>query len=90
MLIAVGAVYSIVDTGLNGSAKDNGPTATVSTTATKSKKPKKSTYTVRPGDSLSVISERVGVSLEHLLELNPKLDGNSLRPGQKIRIKARS
>jgi LysM repeat protein len=48
--------------------------------------PKRKTYTVRPGDTLAEISERTGVSVEELLELNPDIDANSLTVGDKIKL----
>jgi LysM repeat protein len=44
------------------------------------------TYTVRPGDTLALISERTGVPVEELEELNPRIDPNSLTVGQKIKL----
>ena len=44
-------------------------------------------YTVRPGDVLSVIAERNDVSVERILELNPDVDPQSLRAGQRLRIR---
>ena len=44
------------------------------------------TYTVRPGDTLALIAERTGVSVEELQELNPEIDPNSLTVGEKIRL----
>ncbi|MDQ3740721.1 MAG: LysM peptidoglycan-binding domain-containing protein [Actinomycetota bacterium] len=44
------------------------------------------TYTVRPGDTLGVISERTGLTVEELEELNPRIDPNSLNPGDKIKL----
>ena len=49
-------------------------------------KPQRKTYTVRPGDTLGVIAERTGVSVEELLALNPDIDANSLAPGEKIKL----
>ena len=43
-------------------------------------------YTVRPGDTLAVIAERTGVSVERLQELNPDIDPNSLTVGDKIKL----
>ena len=45
------------------------------------------TYTVRPGDVLSVIAERNGVSVEQILRLNPNIDPQSLRAGQRLRLR---
>jgi LysM repeat protein len=45
------------------------------------------TYIVRTGDSLSRISVRTGVSVVQLLQLNPKLDPNAIRPGQRLKLR---
>ena len=49
--------------------------------------PERRTYTVRPGDTLALISERTGVPVEELQELNPDVDPNSLTVGQKIKLR---
>jgi LysM repeat protein len=61
---------------------------------TKSKKSKssrdklpKSVYIVKSGDTLGSISQKVGVSVTKLQELNPNLDQFSLAPGQRIKIR---
>lgn len=63
-------------------------TATPSATKTASKKSKKRsrTYTVRSGDTPSGIAEKAGISLETLLELNPKLNPQTLTPGQRLKL----
>ena len=43
-------------------------------------------YVVRPGDTLALISERTGVSVEELQELNEDIDPNSLTVGDRIRL----
>lgn len=47
----------------------------------------RASYVVKRGDSLSRISEKTGVSLRRLEELNPALDPLSLVPGQRLRLK---
>ena len=42
-------------------------------------------YTVRPGDTLTEISRKTGVSVDTLKRLN-SIDGSIISPGQKIRI----
>jgi LysM repeat protein len=44
------------------------------------------TYTVQSGDYLSTVSEKTGLSVERLRELNPGLDANSMSVGQEIRL----
>jgi LysM repeat protein len=41
-------------------------------------------YTVRRGDTASAIAQKAGVTLTQLKRLNPKLDVQSLSPGQKV------
>src|SRR3712207_6019557 len=48
--------------------------------------PQRRTYTVRPGDTLASISERTGVTVDELQELNPDIDANSLTVGEKIKL----
>ena len=45
------------------------------------------TYTVRPGDTLGSIAEDTGVSLDRLQALNPQLDPQTIRTGQRIRLR---
>jgi LysM repeat protein len=44
-------------------------------------------YTVEPGDSFSVIAEKVGTTEDHLQQLNPDLDPQALHPGQQVRLR---
>ncbi len=48
--------------------------------------PQRRTYTVRPGDTLATISEKTGVSVEELQQLNPDVDPNGLTIGDKIKL----
>lgn len=90
LLTAIFAVYTIVDKNL-GNSEDDTPAATAAPAASKgsrktSKKPR--TYVVRAGDTLSGISQKTGVSLETLQRLNEQIDANSLRAGQKLKLRA--
>ena len=44
-------------------------------------------YIVQPGDSLSLIAEETGVSLERLQQLNPEIDPQLLASGVKLRLR---
>lgn len=44
-------------------------------------------YTVKPGDCLSVIAGRYGVSVDQIVKLNGIANPNLIYPGQKLRIK---
>ena len=43
-------------------------------------------YSVRSGDTLGVIADRFGTSVDRLMELNPGIDPQALRLGQPIRV----
>ena len=49
--------------------------------------PRRRTYTVKTGDTLGLIAEKTGVSVERLQELNPELDPQALLSGQKITLR---
>jgi LysM repeat protein len=88
VLVAATAVYLVVQTGLRGESSGT-PTTTATTAANKTTASKKrpATYVVRSGDTLSLISHRTGISLEHLQEYNPSIDPNSLRTGQTLKLR---
>jgi LysM repeat protein len=44
-------------------------------------------YTLRAGQTLSDVALRFDTSVEELLRLNPRVDPNSLRVGQRIRVR---
>lgn len=65
------------------------PAPTVETTPekeTRTKSARVSAYSVRSGDTLAVIAERFGTSVDRLMELNPGIDPQALRVGQPIRV----
>jgi LysM repeat protein len=65
-----------------GEATDARPTATA-----EPERRGRRRYTVREGDTPSSIAEKTGVPLEDILRLNPDLDPQTLRPGQRIRLR---
>ena len=60
------------------------PTTTVAATTAATA----ASYVVQPGDTLSVIAERFGVSIAALSEANGITDVNTIRPGQELNIPA--
>lgn len=44
-------------------------------------------YSVHPGDTLSSISHKTGVSLATLQRLNPSISPNSLQTSQRLRLR---
>ena len=98
-LVLIGAVVLVVwvitstladpsSSGPNVEASPAG-SATHDATPSTTKTPSSSrTYTVHSGDFLTTVSEKTGVSVDRLRELNPSVDANALRVGQKIRLVA--
>lgn len=91
------AVVAVV-AGSGGSGSGSGAssattTSTQSRTSTAQKaKPKKEpgsakTTQVKPGDTLGAISERTGVSISQLQQLNPDLNPQALTVGQTVKLK---
>jgi teichoic acid transport system ATP-binding protein len=72
-------------------AKERDLGTTGGTTKTTAKKPKnklpKRTYTVKSGDTLGSISQKTGIPVTTLQELNPNLDPQALSTGQKVKLR---
>jgi spore germination protein YaaH len=43
-------------------------------------------YRIRDGDTLSLVAERFGTTVDQLLLLNPGVDATDLTPGRRLRI----
>jgi LysM repeat protein len=87
LIAAFFAVYTVVKPSSDEASDEPASTQTTTTTAKKqASSPKRRSYTVKSGDVLSAIAESTGVPLERLLELNPDLDPQTLRSGQKIKL----
>ena len=89
LLACAGAVFAVVTTSLNDDSSGSPTTTTTSTprARTTTTVSKRKTYVVKSGDTLGAISVRVGIPVDKLLELNPKVDPQSLRAGQKLRLR---
>ena len=44
-------------------------------------------YTVEPGDSLTSIADKTGISVNKLTQLNPDLDPQALISGQRVKLR---
>lgn len=94
LALSVLAVVLIV-----GAADGGGDAATPSTRSTskahdgrhrghgKRKHRRRTHYRVHPGDTLSSIAAAHGLSVDDLTALNPDLEGHTLRPGDRIRLR---
>ena len=61
-------------------------TSTTKTTQHQHKRPHLQTYTILSGDTLASIAAKEGTTVATLMKLNPGIDPQALRVGQKIRV----
>jgi len=93
LLLAAGAVLVVVQasTKSEGSGGDSdNDTAADRTTPQETReqpRPQRPNYTVKLNDTLGLISEKTGVPVERIEELNPELDSQNLIVGQKIKLR---
>ncbi|MGX6449654.1 LysM peptidoglycan-binding domain-containing protein [Patulibacter sp. S7RM1-6] len=85
LLAVVVAVFLVVSADRSPRGSGTATASTTRTTATK--QPKRRTYKVEAGDSLSGIAARYGLTVDQLLELNPKVDPQAIRAGQRLRLR---
>jgi LysM repeat protein len=88
LVVAAVAVYAVAtgnkSDGSSTSTSGDGRTSTsttrqATTTTAKTRTTKRRTYVVKPGDVLSAIAVRTGLSVEELLALNPGVDAQTLQ-----------
>jgi len=87
-LVAAAVAVIVV---VQAAGKDSSPQQTTATVKRTHQRParrqaRKRVYVVKAGDNLSVIAERTGVPLETIQSLNPDLDAQALRVGQRLRL----
>jgi teichoic acid transport system ATP-binding protein len=94
-IVAVAATgYGIARSTGRSSGDGDEPTRTADKPAAKktattptAHKTGRRTYVVRSGDTLSAISLDTGVTVEQLQALNPNVDVQALRVGQRLRLR---
>lgn len=89
-VLAVGAVAMSTLGGDDSSSRTASSTraegSRTSTAKRTSTGKQRKTYVVKSGDSLSLIAEKTGVDVEVIVRLNPGVDPQSLRTGQKLKL----
>ena len=82
------------DTGGNQTASEQEKDRDLGSSSKKSKKERADddalptrNYTVKRGDTLGSISEKTGIPVDKLQELNPEIDPQQLTTGQKIKLR---
>jgi hypothetical protein len=95
LALAVVAVLAVISTTLgndqDGGDVERGGTQTAEQrprqNARQRRRQQRPFYTVRLNDTLGAISEKTGVPVERLQELNPELDPQNLIVGQRVRLR---
>jgi LysM repeat protein len=82
-LAAVTAAALLVRAGLKAGNDNATSSATVTSTVPAGKR---QFYVVRAGDTLGVVAERFNTTLDDLVALNPQIDPQALKIGQRLRI----
>ena len=85
------ALLVVINGASDDGSSDKKATPAASATATPSRKQKarkqRRRYVVKAGDTPSGIAEKTGVPLSQIIELNPKLDDQTLTVGDKIKLR---
>jgi LysM repeat protein len=83
-VVLVGIVVVVVSSDGGGS----GETRSARTTTPPTKDvPRRRTYVVKEGDTLTSISDKTGVSTARLIALNPGLDPQTLQLGDRLKLR---
>ena len=85
-LLAATAAVLLVRAGLDAETSPAGPSPVTTTAPSGAISSTPRFYTIRPGDTLSLVAFRFDTTVERLLELNPGVDATDLVPGQELRI----
>jgi LysM repeat protein len=89
----VAFLFILFSSGTTNNNSNNGQRASETTSTSQRSKPsrrrsaRKTTYTVKTGDTLGGIAAKTGLTVEKLQELNPQLDPQALVSGQKIKLR---
>jgi LysM repeat protein len=92
LVLAAVAILLVIQAS-TGSGDDSKKDDTAKTTSVEqqptqtTKQRVRPSYTVKLNDNLGLISEKTGVSVARLEELNPELDPQNLIVGQKIKLR---
>jgi LysM repeat protein len=87
-IVLMVVVVSSLGGGDGGSSKSAAHRGGRSQSTAKAKRQSaRKTYVVHPGDTLSVIADKVGISVEQLQRLNPHIDQFSLQSGDRVKLR---
>jgi LysM repeat protein len=84
--IAVAVIVAASGAGSSSGPDPLSPTQPVVTQPAQHVRPAPRSYLVKAGDTLSVIADKTGVSLETILRLNPTVDPQALQTGERLKL----
>lgn len=84
--VAVAIVVQASKSGKPSSTTSASPPAVTQPARTDRRPAARRVYVVKPGDTLSVIAEKTGVSLDDITSRNPDVDPNALQTGQRLKL----
>ncbi|MEZ5077418.1 MAG: LysM domain-containing protein [Solirubrobacterales bacterium] len=90
LIAAVAAIVVVINGATGDSSSETGEAPTKTTTKKQQEQKQKTTaktYTVEAGDNFTVISEKTGVPISDLRELNPDVDPQILEIGEKLKLR---
>ncbi|MGN6187271.1 MAG: LysM peptidoglycan-binding domain-containing protein [Conexibacter sp.] len=90
LALLVAAVAVVIVVAASRSTSSSSAPAATRTTITQparhSRRAVPHVYVVKAGDTLSVIADRAGVSLDEIQRLNPDVDPNALQTGERLKL----
>jgi LysM repeat protein len=85
-LLAVIAVIAASGTGVDSPGRASSATRPAVTQPVRRERAAPKAYVVKAGDTLTVIADRTGVSLDAIQRLNPDVDANALQTGERLKL----
>ena len=89
LLAAAVAVVAVVASSGSSSPSNALPTTRTAVTQQPTRAARRAVrraYVVQPGDTLTVIADETGVSIEEIERLNPDVDPNALQTGERLKL----
>lgn len=90
LALLAAAVAVVVVVQASRSDSPSSPSSATPTTVTQPTRRARSAapraYVVKAGDTLTVIADKTGVSLDEIQRLNPDVDPNALQTGERLRL----
>jgi len=87
IVVLIAIVGAISGGGSSSTTPGDAPAGEKTAETVPGETPKRASYEIREGDTLTGIAEKTGVSVSELERLNPGLDPQALIAGQKLKLR---